>query len=80
MKKGTMIECIETVVMTSGEIAFVKGKQYRTYPYSYVSGWDELRKTICAKNEDNERHIVYDQSREQNEFFETHFKIVGEQG
>ncbi|WP_214688588.1 MULTISPECIES: hypothetical protein [unclassified Exiguobacterium] len=77
MKKGTLIECIDTVIMTDGVVAFVKGNQYKTYPYSFQSGWDEMRKVTCVKNDNGERHIVYDESREESKvFFNRHFKVV----
>ncbi|TCI26699.1 hypothetical protein EVJ32_04815 [Exiguobacterium sp. SH5S4] len=80
MKKGTVIECIKTVEMRNvDEITFTKGRKYTTYPYTYKDGWEEPRRVICAKNDQNSRHIIRDVVREDSEeFFNTHFKVVGE--
>lgn len=73
MKKGTLIECIQDVIMVDGIKAFTEGKVYRTYPYTYREGWDTVKKVICAKNDQNERHIL----SEVEGFFDTHFKVIG---
>jgi len=73
LKKGTLIECIKDVVMVDGEQCFTEAKVYKTYPYTYQEGWDTFKKVTCAKNDQNERHIIIDENEE---FFNTHFKVI----
>lgn len=73
MKRGTIIECIEDVHMADGEQCFTAGKRYRTYPYTYQEGWQDIKNVTCAKNDQNKRHIIIDADEE---FFNRHFKVV----
>lgn len=72
LKKGTLIECIKEVIMVDGAKTFTEGKIYRTYPYTYQEGWNTLKKVTCAKNDQNERHILDGVEG----FFDTHFKVI----
>ena len=77
MKKGTVVECIKTVVMNDGVVTFIKGDRYKTYPHTFQSGWEDVRKVTCAKNANGDRHIILEESREESIlFFNTHFKVI----
>ena len=72
MKKRTVIKCIKDVIMQDGEKTFTKDYCYTAYPYLMEEGWD-VKKVICAKNDQGSRYIIKDDS---DSFFNKYFEVI----
>lgn len=75
LKRGTIVKCVKDVISTEGEKAFSEGKYYRTYPWQMPEN-HKFVTVICAKNDFQERHIIYLPDGSLDNFFQEHFEVI----